>query len=147
MALANDELMTAPQNEPAVVPLIVDPRLSAAAERMLSAWGEFAPAHRQRLVARIAAAASTGAPTDPDKQAYAAMESLLVPWAQALAGEGDAMSIEALRAAFLAIDGARRWPEQYVETSVSPAFRDELCRAVPRPLPAAAPLDMPEQPL
>jgi hypothetical protein len=118
-------------------PMMVARRGDAAAERLLSAWGSFAPDWRQRLAARIAAAA--GGPE--------AMDALISGWGRVLADGDRPIPTDALRAAFLAVDGAQRWPDQFLETHPTQAFRDELHRALPWPLPPAAPLDMPEQPL
>ena len=142
--------MAASEDDPAPVPAVVARRLAAAAERLLSAWGSFAAGPRQRLVERIAAASAervAQAPLGIEGAARDAMNILVSQWAASLAGSDGPIPVEALHAAFLAIDGAQRWPDQFLETRPTSAFRDELRRALPRPLPPAAPLDMPEQPL
>jgi len=139
-----------PDDDPAPVPAVVARRLAAAAERQLSAWGSFGGEQRPRLVERIAAASAervARAPLDIDGSAREGMSTLVGRWAAALAGHDGSIQVEALHAAFLAVDGAQRWPDQFLETHPAPAFRDELRRALPRPLPPPAPLDMPEQPL
>lgn len=110
------------------------PSSLAAAAKQLEAWGDFAPDWQRGLAERIGLARE-------------GLEGLISVWAAALAGGDDRFSRDALRAAFLAIDGARRWPGQFLETHPDEAFSEELYRALPRPLPPAAPLDMPEQPL
>jgi hypothetical protein len=137
-----------PEDDPAPVPAIVARRLAVSVERLLSAWGNFAVERRQRLVERLAAASAeraAQAPLHVESAAREAVDVLVSQWAAALADGDRPIPVEALRAAFLAIDGAQRWPEQFLEVPPVPAFRDELRRALPRALPAAAPLDMPEQ--
>lgn len=74
------------------------------------------------------------------------MATLVSQWAVRLAIDGP-VTQDALRAAFLAVEGAHRWSGQFLETPTDPDFREALCRALPRSLPPLAPLDMPEQPL
>lgn len=105
-----------------------------APETELAAWGDFAPDWQRRLAERISSAGE-------------GLNGLVSAWAAALAGAGDRLPLDALRAAFLAIDGARRWPGQFLDVRPDAAFREELYRALPRPLPVGAPLEMPEQPL
>lgn len=105
-----------------------------APESELAGWGDFAPDWRRGLAERIATARE-------------GLNGLVSEWAAALADGDDRVSPDALHAAFLAIDGARRWPGQFLAAHPDQAFREELYRALPRPLPPAAPLDMPEQPL
>jgi len=105
-----------------------------APETELAAWGDFAPDWQRRLADRI-------------RSGREGLNGLVSAWAAVLAGAGDRLPPDALRAAFLAIDGARRWPGQFLEARPDDVFRAELHRALPRPLPPAAPLDMPEQPL
>ena len=119
-------------------------RLATAAEALLSAWGDFAPDARRRLVERIVAAAARS-PPDVDKAAREALDDLVARWVASLAAETEKLPVEALRAAYLAIDGARQWPDCFLDTGRHDAFRDALRRALPRALPEVAPLDMPEQ--
>jgi hypothetical protein len=139
-----------PEDDPTPVPAIVARRLAAAAERLLSAWGSFPADQWPSLVERIAAASTERAaksPLDVEGAAREGMSMLVSRWAVSFA-DGDRPSpVEALRAAFLAIDGAQRWPGQFLEARPVQPFRDELRRALPQPLPSPAPLDMPEQPL
>jgi hypothetical protein len=72
------------------------------------------------------------------------MASLVSQWAAHL-GLDAIVTQDALRAAFLAIEGAHRWPGQFLEAPTDADFREALRRALPRSLPPAAPLDMPEQ--
>ena len=120
------------------------------AERLLSGWGSFPPDWRHRFVDRIlaeAAAVSAGSSSRHLDEAMAdAMTALVSRWASHLAIDGLATQ-DALRAAFLAVEGAHRWPGQFLEAPTDPDFREALCRALPRSLPPSAPLDMPEQPL
>jgi hypothetical protein len=135
-----------PEADPAAMPAATARRFAAAVERLLSAWGDFPPAVRQRLVAR--AIADIPRPVNDARQAARqAMTVLVARWSASLATALAPIPSEELRAAFLAIDGARRWPEQFLDSSASPAFRDALRRALPRPLPAETPLEMPRQPL
>ena len=139
-----------PEDDPTPVPAIVARRLAAVAERLLSAWGSFAPDQRPRLVEMIAVVSAEWAaqsPLDVEGAARDGMSTLVSRWAVALADGDRPVPVEALRAAFLAIDGAQRWPNQFLEARPVQAFRDELRRALPQPLPSPAPLDMPEQPL
>lgn len=107
----------------------------AELDALLSEWGSFDPVHRAAIAARHAGGA---------EQAPAAFAALVARWAAALR-PGSPPPAAALRAAFLAIDGARRWPEQFLNTSPDPAFAAEIAAALPRPLPEPAPLSMPEQ--
>jgi hypothetical protein len=122
-------------------------RRTAAAGRLLPAWGAFAPDWRQRLAGRIAAACASSSVRDDETAAQAALDALVARWAAALAGGGEPIPPAALRAAFLAIDGAGRWPDQFLEVRPDGAFLEALRGALPQPLPSPAPLDMPEQPL
>src|SRR5262249_36331470 len=140
----------ASEDDAAPVSAIAARRLALPAERLLSAWGGFAADRLPRIVQRLAAASAgraADAALDPEGAAREAMSILVSRWAVAIADGGSPIPPEALRAAFLAIDGAQRWPDQFLEVPPARAFRDELCRALPLALPAAAPLDMPEQPL
>ncbi len=125
-------------------------RPSLWAERLLAEWGSFPPECRRRLVSRILAetgAVSARSPSRQPKEAVAeAMASLVSQWAARLAIDGP-VTQDALRAAFLSVEGAHRWSGQFLESPTDPAFGEALRRALPRPLPPAAPLDMPEQPL
>ncbi|HKU96544.1 MAG TPA: hypothetical protein VJR58_14775 [Vineibacter sp.] len=105
-----------------------------ALETELAAWGDFAPDWQHKLAERIGPARE-------------GLSGLVSAWAETLADGDGRLSPDALRAAFLAIDGARRWPTQFLAIRPDDAFRAELYQAVPQPLPSAAPLDMPEQPL
>ncbi len=140
-----------PEDDLSSVPSIVARRLAIAAERRLAAWGPFEPDWQRRLVGAVTAAAAESAaspPYDADRAAREALDGLLARWAASLASDdGGPVPVDALRAAFLAIDGARRWPDQFLETQPESNFRDDLRRALPRPLPTGAPLEMPEQPL
>jgi hypothetical protein len=139
-----------PEDDPAPVPAIVARRLAVSAERLLSAWGNFAADRRRRLTDRIAAASAdraAEAPLDVEGAARETMSALVARWAAALSDRARPVPEEALRAAFLAIDGAQRWSEQFLEVPPAQAFRDELHRALPQALPPATPLEMPEQPL
>jgi hypothetical protein len=116
----------------------------------LAEWGRFPPDCHRRLVSRILAetgAVSARSPSRQPKEAVAeAMANLVSQWAAGLAIDGP-VTQDALRAAFLAVEGADRWPGQFLEAPMDPAFREALRRALPQSLPPAAPLDMPEQPL
>ncbi|TXL72850.1 hypothetical protein FHP25_24095 [Vineibacter terrae] len=143
--------MAAPgDNEHSPVPAIVAGPLAMSIDRLLSAWGAFALDRQKRLVERVAAACAAPAARsqhDSDKLARDALNTLVARWAAALGDRNGRLPAEALRAAFIAIDGARRWPDQFLATIPAEDFRRELYSALPRPLPAPAPLDMPEQPL
>lgn len=121
-------------------------RFASAMEQLLAAWGDFSPQWRQRLVERVAAAVPVPV-NDARQAARQTMTVLVARWGTALADTRAPISGDDLRAAFLAIDGARRWPEQFLDPNASMDFRNDLRRALPRPLPAEARLDMPEQPL
>jgi len=139
-----------PEDDLTPIPTIIAKRLAIAAERLLMAWGAFEADWQRRLVERITAAAAEAAaqpPRDADRAAREALDILLARWASALAEDAGPAPIDALRAAFLAIDGARCWPDQFLEARPGQDFRQDLRRALPRPLPAGAPLEMPEQPL
>ncbi len=70
-------------------------------------------------------------------------------WLAAVAGQG--LSEDALmkgRLAFLRCHGAERWPEIFLSPPPWPkAFQQALMASWPQPLPPAAPVDMPAQPL
>src|SRR5262245_48991233 len=108
-----------PEDDPTPVPAIVARRLAAAAERLLSAWGSFPADQRPRLVERIAAASAervAQSPLDVEGAARDGLGTVVSQWAVALADGDRPLPVEALRAAFLAIDGAQRWPDQFLET-------------------------------
>ncbi len=137
-------------NEHAPIPAIVTGPLAASIDRLLSAWGGFALDRQKRLVERVAAACAAPAPRsalDGDTLARDALNSLVARWAATLGDGNDRIPADALRAGFIAIDGARRWPDQFLAAIPAEDFRRELHSALPRPLPSPAPLDMPEQPL
>lgn len=140
----------APGDEPLTLSAAAARGVAAAASRLLAAWGDFPAPRRQSLVDRIGAASAArmaASPHDINDAVREGVDRLLSAWAAALGRPGAAMAVDDLRAAFLAIDGARHWPDAFLETPPPPAFAAAVRRALPRPLPPPAPLDMPEQAL
>jgi len=127
-----------------------DMAAGAALSALLDRWGRFTPEWRRRILDALAvtvAMAMRRWRLDADAAAEDVLASRIGAWKAVLGPATREADLAALRAAYLTIGGAERWPEALLGATRMPGFGEALRRSVPVPMPPAAPLAMPVQSL
>lgn len=137
-------------NAPAGIEDDLEVMAGSALREAIDRWGRFTPYWRRRIFDALSITASMAMRRwrlDPASAVEDALMARIATWQSVLPPALQGIDVAALRAAYLAIDGARRWPEALLGATRMAGFADALRDAIPIAMPSPAPLAMPIQSL